>query len=71
MVASPRLGTLRAFLLVIVASLITNWATAQDSNTLLRLQRSKAFLNLDTKCSARPGNEWHYLWKIRERVQLS
>jgi hypothetical protein len=48
MVASPRLRTLRAFLLVIAASLITNLAIAQDSNTLLRLQRSKAFLNLDT-----------------------
>jgi hypothetical protein len=48
MVASPRYGKLLAFLPVIAAFLITNVAQGQDSTALLRLQRSKAYLNLDT-----------------------
>ena len=48
MVASPRYGKLLVFLAVIAAFLMTNVAQGQDSTTLLRLQRSKAYLNLDT-----------------------
>ena len=48
MVVSPRFGKLLAFLAVIAALLMTNVAAGQDSTPLLRLQRSKAFLNLDT-----------------------
>jgi hypothetical protein len=48
MVASPRFYTLQAFLPLIALFLTASLAPGQDSNTLLRLQRSKAFLNLDT-----------------------
>ena len=48
MVVSPRFGKLLASLPVIAAFLMTNVAAGQDSTPLLRLQRSKAFLNLDT-----------------------
>jgi hypothetical protein len=48
MVVSPRFGKLLAFLPFIAAFLMTNVAAGQDSTLLLRLQRSKAFLNLDT-----------------------
>lgn len=48
MFAPLRSGKLLAFLPVIAAFLMTNFAAGQDSAALLRLQRSKAFLNLDT-----------------------
>jgi hypothetical protein len=48
MVASPRFCKLLAFLPVIAIFLLPNVAAGQDSTTLLRLQRSKAYLNLDT-----------------------
>jgi hypothetical protein len=46
MVGSPR--HLASFVLLLAIFILTNSAVSQDSATLLRLQRSKAVLNLDT-----------------------
>jgi hypothetical protein len=44
----PRFSHLLGFLSLTATFLLTNVAAGQDANTLLRLQRSKASLNLDT-----------------------